>query len=143
MLTLRSTTGAELRNNWDFVEQGLKTIIRKTNSNFIAADIYASIIAKGLFLYWIVDDEYTVGFTVVSEAATSYNGTKSLYLDHTYIDPKYMRSGLIEDLDLAFEDLAVKCDCTSLEFNSPRMGWGRRLKRIGWMPYTVVYKRDL
>jgi len=143
MLTLRSTTGAELRNNWDFVEQGLKTVIRKTNSNFIPADIYASILSKGLFLYWIVDDEYTVGFTVISEAATSYNGTKSLYVDHVYIESKYMRNALIEDLDLAFEDLAVKCDCTSLEFNSPRMGWGRRLRRMGWTPHTVVYKRDL
>lgn len=142
MITLRSTTGAELRNNWDFVEHGLKTVIRKTQSRFIPADIYASVLAKGLFLYWIVDESYTVGFTVVSEAA-EYNGNKSLYLDHTYIDPKYMRNGLLEELDLAFEDLAVKCDCKSLEFNSPRMGWGRRLKRMGWTPYTVVYKRDL
>ena len=87
--------------------------------------------------------EYTVGFTVISEAATSYDGKKSLYLDHTYIDPKHMRPGMMEDLDLAFEDLALKCDCSSLEFNSPRMGWGRRLRRMGWIPYTVVYKRDL
>jgi len=143
MLTLRSTSGAELRNNWPWVEHGIQTIIRKTGSEFIAADIYAAIMLKNLFLYWIVEDAYTIGFTVVSEADTAYNGAKSLYLDHTYVDTKYMRDGLLEDLDLAFGDLAVKCDCTSLEFNSPRMGWGRRLKRMGWKPYTVVYKRDL
>jgi hypothetical protein len=143
MLTLRSASRAELRNNWPWVETGLSTIVKKTGSEFIAADIYAEIIMKRLFLYWIVDGEYTVGFTVVSEATTTYSGSKALYLDHTYVDPRYMRDGLLEDLDFAFEDLAVKCDCTSLEFNSPRMGWGRRLKRMGWKPYTVVYKRDL
>lgn len=143
MINVRPATLDEIRANWDFFEHGINTVIQKTSGGFIAADIYASISAKGLFLYWIIDEGETVGFTILSEAATSYDGKKALYLDHTYIDPKLTRSGMMEDLDVALEDLAVKCDCSRLEFNSPRMGWGRRLRRMGWEPLTVVYKRDL
>ena len=48
MLILRSTSGAELRNNWGWVEKGLQTIIRKTGSDFIAADVYSQLMYETL-----------------------------------------------------------------------------------------------
>lgn len=143
MISLYPAEIVEVRKNWEFVEKGISTIIAKTGTGFIPADIYAQILSRQLFLYWLVDGTDTIGFTVLSEAVTSYEGTKALYLDHTYIDPKYMRSSILEDFDAALEDLAKQLGCARLEFNSSRIGWGRRLRRIGWQPYTVVYKRDL
>lgn len=143
MISLYSADIDDVRTNWSFVEEGINAIINKTGSGFIAADIYASILSRQLFLYWLADGSDTIGFTVLSTAATGYDGSKALYLDHTYIDPKFMRAGVIEELDAAVEDIAREIGCARLEFNSSRIGWGKRLRRIGWQPYTVVYKRDL
>jgi GNAT superfamily N-acetyltransferase len=129
--------------NWDFVEDGLTKVIGKTGAGFIPADVYTLISNKNLFLYWLIDGTDTIGFTILSEVVTNYEGTKALYLDHTYVDPKFMKRNTMEEFDAALEDLAKKIGCARLEFNSSRIGWGRRIRRMGWEPVTVVYKRDL
>ena len=143
MVSLYSADLHDVRTNWSFVEEGLNKVIEKTGSEFIPADIYTLISNKNLFLYWIVDGTDTIGFTIVSEVVTSYEGKKSLYLDHTYIDSKFMKRNTIEEFDVAVEELAKSIHCNRLEFNSSRIGWGRRIRRMGWTPTTVVYKRDL
>lgn len=143
MISLYSADLDDVRMNWDFVEDGLKKIIGKTGAGFIPADIYTLISNKNLFLYWLVDGTDTIGFTVLSEVVTNYEGKKALYLDHTYVDPKFMKRSTMEEFDAALEDLARKVGCARLEFNSSRIGWGRRIRRMGWEPVTVVYKRDL
>jgi hypothetical protein len=143
MISLYSADLDDVRMNWDFVEDGLSKVIAKTGAGFIPADIYALISSKNLFLYWLLDGPDTIGFTILSEVVTNYEGKKALYLDHTYVDPKFMKRSTMEEFDAALEDLAEKVGCARLEFNSSRIGWGRRLRRMGWEPVTVVYKRDL
>ena len=144
MVSLYSADLADVRINWDFVETGLKTIIGKNASDFIPADIYAAIANKELFLYWLISGTDTIGFGVFSVGDTSYSKSKALYIDHGYVDPKYKMGWRDSvELDAALEDLAKAIGCARLEFNSPRMGWGRRLRKLGWQPLTVTYKRDL
>jgi hypothetical protein len=143
MLIIRAAEPQQLRNNWGFVEEGLNAVIRKTHAEFIAADVYAAIMAQRVWLYWVIDGEYTIGFVVLSDLVETYTGKKTLFAEQVYFDPKYMRDNLPEELDAALEELAVKCGCKSLEGNSPRMGAGRRLRRLGYQPVTVTYKRDL
>jgi len=143
MISLYGANLDDVRMNWEFVEDGLNNVINKTGAGFIPADIYAAIASKQLVLYWLLDGTDTIGFTVLSEVVTNYEGKKALYLDHTFIDPQCMRRNTLEEFDIALEDLAKQIGCERLEFNSSRIGWGRRIRRMGWQPVTVVYKRDL
>ena len=143
MLIIRPADLQQIRTSWEFVENGLKAVIRKTHAEFIPADVYAAIAAQKVWLYWVIDEEYTIGFAVLSEYAETYTGKKTLFAEQIYFDPEAMRDNLPEELDAVLEELAVKCNCNSLEGNSPRMGAGRRLRRLGYQPITVTYKRDL
>lgn len=143
MLYVRRAEAHQLRASWDFVEAGLRAVIKKTHAEFIPADVYAAVMAQKVWLYWVISGEYTVGFVVLSDYDETYTGRKTLFAEQVYFDPSYAQDNLPEELDAALEELAVKCGCTSLECNSPRMGAGRRLRRLGYQPITVTYKRDL
>ena len=145
MLYLRSASIPEIRGNWKFIEFGLEKVIEKAGEEFIPADIYSAIIARNTFLYWIEDPHYlegskSAGFVVLSEVNTGYDGVKSLFVEQTYIRPDASRTTLMEELVSSLADLAKQVECGRVEFSSPRMGWNRKLKKLGFVPTSVNYE---
>lgn len=145
MLYLRSASTPEIRGNWKFIEHGLEKVIEKGAGEFIPADIYAAIIARTTFLYWVEDPYYlegskAAGFVVLSEVNTSYDGVKSLFVEQAYIRPEAGRETLMDELVNSLADLAKQVECGRVEFSSPRMGWGRKLRKFGFSPISVNYE---
>jgi len=142
MVKLTPVTKDSLRRNYSYFEGGMQDIINKVKAKFIPADIYHQVLSGELNLFWVEDasDGERFGFTVLSQYASGYEKCPTLVVDHLWLRPGV---DVFLEFGAAVHDIAQETEMERLEFNSSRLGWGRRLKEFGFEPITVMYQRQV
>jgi len=142
MIRLKPVTKASLRRNYSYFEGGMQDIINKARGKFIPADVYHQVMTGELNLFWVEDGEdgERFGFTILSQYESGYEKCSTLVVDHLWLRPGI---DIFLEFGAAVLEIAQETGMERLEFNSARLGWGRRLKEYGFEPITVTYHRQV
>jgi len=137
MVELVPATKASIRKNYEYFHGGMMEIIRKVGAEFLPADIYHQLMAGEIHLYWVEDGADRYGFAILSQYDSGYERAPTLMIDHLWL-----RQGMnvFAEAVAAGYDLAAKIGVERIEFNSARLGWGRRVKELGFSPVCVTYR---
>jgi hypothetical protein len=111
-------------------------IIRKVQAKFVAADIYHHLMQGKVHLYWIEEGMDRLGFVILSQYDSGYEEMPTLVIDHLWLTPGL---DVFAEAIAAGHDLANKLGVERIEFNSARLGWGKRVKELGFEPAFVTY----
>jgi len=137
MVELIPATKASIRKNYEYFHGGMLEIIRKVRAEFLPADIYHQLMSGEIHLYWVEDGSDRLGFTILSQYDSGYERVPTLMIDHLWL-----RQGVnvFAEAVAAGYDLAAEIGVERIEFNSARLGWGKRVKELGFSPVCVTYR---
>ena len=140
MVELVPATKNSLRENYEYFHGGMTAIIHKVDGDFLPADIYHQLMLGNIHLYWVEEGEDRLGFAILSEYESGYEKSPTLMIDHLWL-----RQGAdtFPQAVAAGYELAQKLGVERIEFNSARLGWGRRVKELGFTPVCVTYRRQV
>ncbi len=136
MLELVAATKNEVRENYSYFEGGMRDIIHKVKAEFLVADIYHHLMQESIHLYWIEEGMDRLGFAILSQYDSGYEKIPTLVIDHLWLSPGV---DVFSETLAAGYDLASTLGVERIEFNSARLGWGRRVMQMGFRPAYVTY----
>ncbi len=137
MVELIPATKASIRANFAYFEGGMADIIAKVRAEFVTADIYHHLMQGKVHLYWVEEGEDRLGFVILSQYDAGYEEVPTLVIDHLWLRPGV---DVFAEAVAAGYDLASTLGVERIEFNSARLGWGRRVKELGFTPSFVTYQ---
>lgn len=140
MVELVPATKASIRANFAYFEGGMAEIIRKVRAEFVTADIYHQLMLGRVHLYWVEEGADRLGFVILSQYDAGYEEVPTLVIDHLWLRPGV---DVFAEAVAAGYDLASTLGVERIEFNSARLGWGRRVKELGFTPAFVTYQRQV
>lgn len=139
MVTYRLIPPADLRGVWPTVKPGIDKCAFHAFGEWIAEDVYLSIQTGGASIYiWFVDGEYA-GLTVLSKKP-DFDGVNA-HIWCLYVEPQYGK--YIDQNMKEVEQIASKNGCKRLTFHSPRKGWDRRVKTLGFVPTYTIFSKEV
>lgn len=137
MVELVPATKNEIRADYAYFEGGMSEVIRKVQASFVVADIYHHLMQESIHLYWIENGMDRLGFAIMSQYDGGYENVSTLVIDHLWLMPG---ADVFAETVAAGYDLASALEVERIEFNSARMGWGKRVKQLGFTPAFVTYQ---
>lgn len=136
MVELVPATKAEIRADYLYFESGMRDIILKVRAKFCVADIYHHLMQGKVHLYWVEEGMDRLGFVILSQYDSGYEEVSTLVIDHLWLNPAI---DCFAEAIAAGHDLASTLGVDRIEFNSARLGWGKRVKELGFEPAFVTY----
>ena len=139
MIELVPATKSSVRKNYEYFHGGMTDIIKKVEGDFLPADIYHQLMLENIHLYWIEEEGGSdrLGFAILSQYESGYEKSPTLMIDQLWIRPG---ANVFLETVAAGRELAQKIGVERMEFNSARMGWGRRARELGFTPVCVTYR---
>jgi hypothetical protein len=128
----------ELQAFWDYVRPRLEIVSRRSKARWIPEDIYHALKAQTATLHiGEIGDEY-VGLVVLAPSLDFDGQTLTIWA--CYSEENH---DVIELYEPEIVGFAKRIKAKRLVFNSPRKGWGRRLKPHGYRPVSQCYEKEV
>lgn len=129
---------AELGDWWSTIKPGLVNVADKAQGGWNPGDVFLEIAGGGAFLHIALAEKHYRGF-IVTQMQESHSGKKLLiWIAHGNAEGNLMVDGIGQIREWAKGMGAVK-----LQFQSPRRGWEKVAKTIGFAPTMVIYESDV
>ena len=121
------------------IEADLRTVMRKSYSDWIPADVYASLREGKAELVVAYKKEQYAGFLVLS-MLNDFSGEKKLFIWVAYANPKY---NIVAETFKFLDNIAENSNLIAIEFDSSRSGWMRTAKQHGYEAITRTYRKEV
>ena len=128
----------KLRNVWETVKPGLEETARKAPGGWIVEDVYMSLKTGDSVLHLVTAESYYRGF-MISKSVESMEG-KMLLL---WIMQGNGEGDLMTDNFDQIKEWAANIGALKIQFQSPRKGWARVAKKLGFHPTMTIYECDV
>lgn len=125
-----------LSDVWEWVREGCRRIIRKTNDDWFPEDVYTEIRTGAATLYLIYANHERVGF-LVTQIWPGYHAGPRLFVRALWGEPHAL-APIENELMLAIANLAKESGCRAIRMNSPRR-WDTR----GWKLKQYIYELEV
>ena len=138
-VTMQPVSPAQLHDIWGVVRSEMEVAASHSLGEWIPEDCYSGIQQGVLSLFlWIVDSRYA-GFIVLQKKQL-FSGPV-LHIFALYVIDEY---GEYIDANMTQVDaIATKIGAKKITFQSPRRGWERRCKSLGFEAKSINYEREV
>jgi hypothetical protein len=127
----------ELHAYWGYVAPRLAIVAKRSQGRWLPEDVYHALKAGTATLHIGEDGDEYAGFIVLCPTV-DFDGI-ALTVWAVFSEEKY---DVIERFECELVNFARQMKAKRITFTSPR-GWGRRLKRYGYVQKTVVFEKDV
>lgn len=139
MVSYRLISPNDLRRLWPTVKPGIDQCAHHAFGDWISEDVYTAVQNNAATLYlWMVDGNYA-GVIVLSKKP-QFDGVNA-HIWALYVEPQYGQ--YIDENMKEIDEIARKNGCKRLTFHSPRKGWDRRVKRLGFVPTYTIFEKEV
>lgn len=129
---------AEIGDYWQTIKPGLIDTAEKAPGGWGPSDVFLQLANGQATLHLVIVEQHYRGF-IVSKIVNAHEGNKLLiWLAHGDGSDDLMLDNVQQLKDWAKNIGAVK-----LQFQSPRKGWERVGKKLGFKVTQVVYEQDV
>lgn len=136
---INPTDGAELQAAWLLARDGLEEVRRKAKASWLAEQVFAAIVAGRATLHiGYLHGEYA-GAVVLAQNVDPFNGEKSLLVWALYTCAREALYRGLEDV----KAIARQHGIGKIIFHSPRRGWERRMKQIGFHVKERIFEASV
>lgn len=138
MIELKHIPQTEIYKWWDVIKPGLEKVHKYGRDGWIIEDVYLALKTGGSQLHVGIRDSYYRGF-IVTTGLPGFRGP-ALHIWATYVESND------DEIDMFWDSLmemSRKAGFKRMTFHSPRKGWGRRLKKYGFVPEQVIYSTEV
>jgi len=129
----------DLQFVYEDIEEKLRYIIKKSNSDWLPADVYVGLKTKQADLYIAYEGDENIGF-IITENHPNIGGGPTLFVLAAYQDPKYDQSKHGYEL---LDRLAEELKADNIEFETSRSGWQKVAPKHGFKLVSYTYRKDL
>ena len=129
----------DVRAAYTNIEADLRTVMRKSYSDWIPADVYASLREGKAELVVAYKKEQYAGFLALS-MLNDFSGEKKLFIWVAYANPKY---NIVAETFKFLDNIAENSNLIAIEFDSSRSGWMRTAKQHGYEAITRTYRKEV
>lgn len=129
----------DLQFVYEEIKEKLRYIVKKSDSDWVPADIYVALKNNKAELYVAYKEDDNVGF-IITENHPNLGGGPTLFVWAAYQDPKY---GYTKNGFELLERLAEEIKADSIEFETSRPGWQKVAPKHGFKLVSYTYRRDL
>ncbi|SOY56033.1 hypothetical protein [Cupriavidus taiwanensis] len=128
----------KLSDHWGKVREGLESLLASVECNWLPEDVYHALKTGKSTLHLCSDAGRFLGFVVLTPD-TTYDGRV------LHIWAAYSTTGrpMTEAFFPFIRQCAEAIDAKRISFASPRAGWGRVAKRLGFRAKDVTYEFEL
>ena len=129
----------DLQFVYEEIEEKLRYIVKKSNSDWLPADVYVGLKTKQADLYIAYEGDKNVGF-IVTSTQQNHGGGPTLFIWAAWQDPKcnYTKNGFN-----LLDKLAEELQADNIEFQTSRKGWEKTAPKFGYKLVSYVYRKDM
>lgn len=130
---------ADLKRVWPFVRAGIEKVKSKTGAEWLPEDVYAHLKAGTVSLLVAKRWSQVVGFAILTMTVNPFSGEKVAVIWICQTDDRDVVNVLLPQV----EGLCKSQGCVKVSFQSPRLGWKRRLAKQGYVLREYVYDKRI
>jgi hypothetical protein len=137
-MEFRHISSEVIHSEWDFIKQGIISILDKTQDRWLPEDIYWLIKQNSIWAYVVLDGEEKLG-VVLLQPTNGWDG-KELYLFGGW------NIGSRDVIEFSMPEIvkvAKHCQARRIKFQSPRKGFDKYVERIGFKYSHSMFEREL
>ena len=123
---------------WQTIKGGLVETAEKAPGGWTPQDVFMQLVRGEATLHLVIVDKYYKGFLISKTIGT--NGSKGLLIWIMHGDG----SGnlMVDNMD-QIRDWARNIGAKRIQMQSPRKGWERVAKKLGFRVTQIVYEQDV
>lgn len=129
----------DLHAVWNIVRPGIERVRIKAKAPWIAEDVYTAVVTGRATMHVGYLDQQYAGVLVLAVNVDSFSKEKSLLVWALYTEHSLALSYGLEDV----YDIARRQGIYKIVFHSPRPGWERRMKSIGFEIKERIYEASV
>lgn len=130
-----------LRDHFGLIDEGVEAVLAYCPDECLnGADVYTAAVNGGCQIRLIRLDSKVIGF-MATYTVTDLAGNRSLFIWLLYLEPGVpnVMAEVVEELEM----IAQEEGCSALEFCTTRPAWERRLKKHGFAPHCVQFRKEV
>lgn len=130
-----------LRDQFVLIDEGVEAVLGHCPEEQLnGADVYTAAVNGGCHLRLVRLDTQVVGFTATFPSV-DLAGNRELFVWLLYLKPGIpdVMGEVVDELGL----IAQEEGCASIAFCTTRPAWERRLKKHGFVPYCIQFRKEL
>jgi len=128
----------EVSEQWDLVQAGVEEVAQY-GDHWRAEDVYMALRQGTSHLYVIMVDGVYAGFVVVTPTRGHDGPTLHVWIAYAVPGGPPLHPATVA----RFKDWATAIKARRILFTSPRKGWDRLARRLGFTPTLVTYELEV
>lgn len=128
-----------LRQAWKYVRGGLEIVKGRTEAHWLVEDVYTHLRNGSASLLLATRWNKPVGFCILTMTVNPFTVEKVgiIWVAYTF------DLTVVNELLPQVEGICKEAGCTHVSFQSPRIGWKRRLAKQGYELREYVFEKRL
>lgn len=130
-----------LRDHFALIDEGVEAVLAHCPGERLnGADVYTAAVNGGCHIRLVRVNSEVIGFMATYSVA-DLAGNRSLFVWLLYLEPGTpdVMGEVVEELGL----IAQEEGCSSVEFCTTRPAWERRLKKHGFAPHCIQFRKEV